>query len=66
MLQNKNNEEWKIHLEYLLITIRLRLRINIKELLLNAKEFYKGRKEILIAFEENMFSLPKPYVFGEN
>ena len=66
MLQNKNNEEWKIHLEYLLITIRLRLCINIKELLLNAKEFYKGRKEILIAFEENMFSLPKPYVFGEN
>ena len=66
MLQNKNNEEWKIHLEYLLITIRLRLCINIKELLLNAKEFYKGRKEILIAFDENMFSLPKPYVFGEN
>ena len=34
--------------------------------LLNAKEFYKGRKDILIAFEENIFPLPKPYVFGEN
>ena len=34
--------------------------------LLNAREFYKGRREILIAFEENMFPLPKPYVFGEN
>ena len=33
---------------------------------LNAREFYKGRREILIAFEENMFPLPKPYVFGEN
>ena len=28
-------------------------------------EFYKGRREILIAFEENIFPLPKPYVFGE-
>ena len=35
-------------------------------ILLKAKEFYKGRKEVLIAFEENMFPLPKPYVFGEN
>ena len=35
-------------------------------ILLNASEFYKGRKQILIAFEENMFPLPKPYVFGEN
>ena len=34
--------------------------------LLNAGEFYKGRREILIAFEENRFPLPKPYVFGEN
>ena len=38
-------------------------RVNI---LPNAKEFYKGRKEILIAFGENMFPLPKPYVFGKN
>ena len=38
-------------------------KVNI---LLNAREFYKGRREILIAFEENMFPLPKPYVFGEN
>ena len=38
-------------------------RVNI---LSNAKEFYKGRKEILIAFGENMFPLPKPYVFGKN
>ena len=34
--------------------------------LLNAREFYKGRREILIAFEENMFPLSKPYVFSEN
>ena len=34
--------------------------------LLNAREFYKGRREILIAFEENMFPLPKPYMFGKN
>ena len=38
-------------------------KVNI---LLNAREFYKGRREILIAFEENMFPLPKPYVFGKN
>ena len=35
-------------------------------ILLNAREFYKGQREILIAFEENMFPLPKPYVFGKN
>ena len=34
--------------------------------LLNANEFYKGRREILIAFEENIFLLPKLYVFSEN
>ena len=34
--------------------------------ILNAKEFYKGRRNILIAFEENTFPLPKPYVFGKN
>ena len=28
--------------------------------------FTKGRKELIIAFEENMFPLPKPYVFGKN
>ena len=38
-------------------------KVNI---ILNEREFYKGRREILIAFEENMFPLPKPYVFGEN
>ena len=32
----------------------------------NVKEFYKGRREILIALEENIFPLPKPYVFGKN
>ena len=32
----------------------------------NIKEFYKGRREVLIAFEENIFSLPKPHVFGKN
>ena len=34
--------------------------------LLNGREFYKGRREILITFEENIFPLPKPYVFSEN
>ena len=34
--------------------------------LLNAREFYKGQREILIAFEKNIFPLPKPYVFGKN
>ena len=34
--------------------------------LLNAREFYKGRRELLIAFEENIFPLHKPYVFGKN
>ena len=38
-------------------------KVNI---LLNAREFYKGRREILIAFEENMLLLLKPYVFGKN
>ena len=37
-----------------------------RNILLNAREIYKRRKEILIAFEENMFPLPKPYVFGKN
>ena len=35
-------------------------------IILNAMEFYEGRKEVLIAFEENMFPLPKPYVFSKN
>ena len=40
---------------------------NLKSnILLNAREFYKGRKEVIIAFEENMFPLPKRYVFGKN
>ena len=34
--------------------------------LLNAREFYKGQREILIAFEKNIFPLPKPYVFDKN
>ena len=38
-------------------------KVNI---LLNARKFYKVRRETLIAFEENMFLLPKPYVFGKN
>ena len=32
----------------------------------NIKEFYKGRREVLIGFEENIFLLPKPCVFGKN
>ena len=35
-------------------------------ILLNAKKFYEGRREIIIVFEENMFPLSKPYVFGKN
>ena len=42
------------------------LLIKKVNILLNAMEFYKGWREILIAFEENIFPLPKPYVFGEN
>ena len=38
-------------------------KINI---LLKAREFYKGRKEVIIAFEKNIFPLPKSYVFGIN
>ena len=34
--------------------------------LLNARESYKGQREILITFKKNMFPLPKSYVFGEN
>ena len=29
-------------------------------ILLNAKEFYKGTRKVIIAFEENIFPLPKP------
>ena len=32
-------------------------------ILLNTRDLYKGRKEITIAFEENIFPLPTPYVF---
>ena len=32
----------------------------------NARDLYKGQREILIAFEENIFPLPKSYVLGEN
>ena len=34
--------------------------------LLNPMEFYKGQREILIAFEENIFLLPKLYVLSGN
>ena len=30
------------------------------------KEILQRSREILIAFEENMFPLPKPYVFRKN
>ena len=58
-------------MKVLLIIIQLRIFIYIYiykkvNTLLKAKDIYKGRKEILIAFEENIFPLPKPYVFGEN
>ena len=35
-------------------------------ILRNIKEFFKGRREVLSAFEENIFALPKSYVFGKN
>ena len=35
-------------------------------ILSNVREFNKGRKEVLIAFEENMLLLPRPYVFVKN
>ena len=42
------------------------IKIKKTNTILNAREFYEGRREILIVFEENMFPLPKPYVFHEN
>ena len=68
MLQKKNKEKWKIFLKVLLITIRLKICVkrNKTSFLLNTREFYKGRRQILIAFEENMFPLPKSHVFGKN
>ena len=35
-------------------------------ILSNVREFNKGRKAVLIAFEENMLLLPRPYVFVKN
>ena len=35
-------------------------------ILSNVREFNKGSKEVLIAFEENMLLLPRPYVFVKN
>ena len=32
----------------------------------NYKNFYEGRREVLISFEENIFPLPNPYVFCKN
>ena len=32
--------------------------------LLNAREFYKGRKMIIIEFENGIFSLPRKYPSG--
>ena len=66
MWQSKNKEKWKICLKFLFIIMQLRICVKIKKKLLNARELYKGRREILIAFEKNMFPLPKPYVFCEN
>ena len=68
MLQKKNKGKWKICFKILSTTIRLKMSMKIKKtnVLLNAREFYKGRREILIAFEQNIFPLSKPYVFGEN
>ena len=34
-------------------------------ILLNTRDFFKGRKEVFIVFEENIFPLPKPCVFGK-
>ena len=33
-------------------------------ILLNAREFYKGRRKVITAFEKNMFPQPKPYRRG--
>ena len=41
-------------------------KIQKNYILSNATQFYKGRKKVLIAFEENIFPLPRPYVFGKN
>ena len=41
-------------------------KIQRNYILSNVREFNKGKKEVLIVFEENMFSLPRPYVFVKN
>ena len=62
--QRKMENMLENFIDYSLIkNVYKKQKINI---LLNAREFYKGRREILIAFEENMFPLPKPYVFDKN
>ena len=50
----------------LLVTTQLKYTIEKSRILSNAQTFYKGRSDILIAFEENIFPLPKPYNFGIN
>ena len=41
-------------------------KIQRNYILSNVRQFNKGKKEVLIVFEENMFSLPRPYVFVKN
>ena len=41
-----------------------KFKAQIESTLLNAREFYKGRKMILIAFQNGIFPLPKQYPSG--
>ena len=43
---------------------REKFKTQKESVLLTAREFYKGRKMILIAFENNVFPLPKQYPPG--
>ena len=38
-----------------------KFRTQKENILHNTREFYKGRKMILVAFENNVFPLPKQY-----
>ena len=59
-LKQRNMEDMIIRLEYYKPN-KHEIRAQTDSVLLNAKEFYKGRKMILIAFENSVFPLAKQY-----
>ena len=61
--QRKMEEKLKDFIEY--NPVKDNYKNQKLKILPNGQYFYKVRREILIAFEESIFLLPKPYVFGE-